>query len=116
MSLTKNRIISLAAMALVLSMGSSTWAAGLFLTPRGVRPLARGGAYVAGADDVNALSYNPAGIALSQNEILLDFGLPFHFTDFTRADTNGDGMPESSVEGVGLGLPSPTLGLTADLD
>src|SRR5262245_29850252 len=38
-------------------------AAGLFVTPHGARPLGRGGAFVAGADDLNAIYYNPAGVA-----------------------------------------------------
>ena len=54
-------------------------AAGLFLAPRGVRPLGRAGAFVAGADDPNALSYNPAGLAFARNGILVDFGIPIHF-------------------------------------
>src|SRR5262245_50420916 len=38
-------------------------AGGMFLPGRGVRPFARGGAFTAGADDLNALGYNPAGLA-----------------------------------------------------
>jgi hypothetical protein len=43
-------------------------AAGMFVTPHGARPLGRGGAFVAGADDLNAIYYNPAGVAA------IDFG------------------------------------------
>jgi len=38
-------------------------AAGMFVTPHGARPMARGGAFVAGADDLNSIYYNPAGLA-----------------------------------------------------
>jgi long-chain fatty acid transport protein len=82
---------------------------GLFLAPRAVRPLARGGAYVAGADDVNALSYNPAGIGEAPNSALFDMGLPIHSTTFTRSG----GLP--SVEGQGFGIPSPSVGVVHDL-
>ncbi len=37
-------------------------AAGLYFSERGVRPLARGGAFTAGADDLGAIWYNPAGV------------------------------------------------------
>jgi len=90
-------------------------AAGMFLSPQGVRPLARGGAFIAGADDVNALSYNPAGIAFARDGVMLGAGLPIHYTTFTRSDTDGDGMPQPSVVGEPLWLPSPTMGFTSDL-
>ena len=116
MASANNRIIVFGTLLVILGFTSSAFGAGLFLTPRGVRPLSRGGAFVAGADDLNALSYNPAGIALSQNEILLDFGFPIHFTEFTRSDTDGDGKPEPTVEGTGLGIPSPTIGIVGDFN
>lgn len=93
---------------------SSAQAAGLFLTPRGVRPLARGGAFVAGADDMHALSYNPAGLALAKRQLLLDAGLPIHDTTYTRSIA-GDGTYEPATVGHGLGVPSPTLALVHDL-
>ena len=75
---------------------SGAHAAGMFLVPRGVRPLARSGAYVAGADDVNSLSYNPAGIALGKKSVMIDFGLPMHFTHFTRTDSDGETVGETA--------------------
>ena len=76
--------------------------------PRGVRPLGRAGAFVAGADDPNAMSYNPAGLAFAVNGALVDFGLPLHYTDFTRQNpVSGEFMP--TVRGQGLTLPSPTM-------
>ncbi|MBT6177555.1 MAG: hypothetical protein HOI23_09920 [Deltaproteobacteria bacterium] len=86
----------------------SAEAAGLFLAPRGVRPLGRAGAFVAGADDPNSLSYNPAGLAFSHSGMLIDFGIPLHFTDYTRQNPlSGEFMP--TVQGQGLTLPSPTI-------
>ena len=37
-------------------------AGGLYYADRGVRPLGRAGAFVAGADDPGAITYNPAGM------------------------------------------------------
>ena len=88
-------------------------AAGLFLAPRGVRPLARGGSFVAGADDVNALSYNPAGLSEAADSILLDAALPVHNTVYARS-VYGDGNYAAPVNGQGLGFPSPTLGIAHD--
>lgn len=93
---------------------SQAKAAGLFLTPRGVRPLSRGGAFVAGADDMHALTYNPAGLAYAARALLLDAGLPIHDTTYTRS-IRGDGVYEPAIVGHGLGLPSPTLAVVHDL-
>ena len=85
-------------------------AAGLYLAPRGVRPLARAGAYVAGVEDVHALSYNPAGLAWAPPQLLLDAALPLHQTRYTRR-VYPNAPPLQPVRGTGLALPSPTLGL-----
>ncbi|HEX4513004.1 MAG TPA: hypothetical protein VH054_05690, partial [Polyangiaceae bacterium] len=47
-------------------------AGGLYFSDRGVRPLARGGAFVAGADDLGAMWYNPAGLVDAQGTFLAD--------------------------------------------
>src|SRR5580765_2469829 len=48
-------------------------AAGLYFSDRGVRPMGRAGAFVAGADDLGAIWYNPAGIADCGTSFLADF-------------------------------------------
>src|SRR5437870_4850515 len=50
----------------------------MFLPGRGVRPFARGGAFTAGADDLNSLGYNPAGLAdiLDFSSIVVFSGCP----------------------------------------
>ena len=95
--------------ALVMLLSSSAFATGLFLAPRGVRPLARGGAFVAGASDLNALSYNPAGLALAAEALTFDFGLPLHSSTYTRY-VDEPSTAFDPVEGKGLTLPSPTMG------
>ena len=94
---------------LFLLLSSSAFATGLFLAPRGVKPLARGGAFIAGANDVNALSYNPAGIALSPEMLTIDFGLPLHSSTYTRY-VDEPSTAFEPVDGQGLTLPSPTIG------
>jgi long-chain fatty acid transport protein len=93
-------------------------AAGLYFSDRGVRPLARGGAFVAGADDVGAIWYNPAGLADAGSSLMADFSW-LHFTsDYTRrtqvADTNGTLRTYESptVSGSTPILPLPTIGGT----
>lgn len=99
---------------LAAGLSRETSAGGLFLAPRAVRPLARGGAFVAGADDVNSLSYNPAGIAEADNSVLFDIGLPIHSSTYTRS-VHGNGGSLASVEGTGFGIPSPSIGAVHDL-
>lgn len=96
--------------ALVLLPFQLASAAGMFIAPQGVRPLARGGAFVAGADDANAINYNPAAITASPNGVLADVGLPIQTSTYQRTVLNGDTAGYQSVEGKGLGLPSPSLG------
>lgn len=59
-------------------------AAGLYFADRGVRPLGRGGAFVAGADDLGAIFYNPAGLVDAGSQVLLDASWVRSSTSFTR--------------------------------
>jgi long-chain fatty acid transport protein len=59
-------------------------AGGLYYADRGVRPLARGGAFVAGADDMNAIVYNPAGMYDAGGEVLVDASWLHFSSDYTR--------------------------------
>jgi long-chain fatty acid transport protein len=93
-------------------------AAGLYFSDRGVRPLGRGGAYVAGADDLGAIWYNPAGLADAGTSIMADFSW-LHFTsEFTRqtnvTDANGTirTFTYPTVNGSSPILPIPTIGGT----
>jgi long-chain fatty acid transport protein len=90
-------------------------AAGLYVADRGVRPLGRGGAFVAGADDLGAIWYNPAGIVDAPSSILLD-GSYIHYTDqYTRQalTTSAAGTEYvqgfARVEGTTPFLPIPTI-------
>ena len=91
-------------------------AAGLYFSDRGVRPLGRGGAFVAGADDLNATWYNPAGLADAGTSFLLDASWLNFSSTFTR-QTNvpsaagtvyTDSFP--TVAGSTKFIPIPTVG------
>jgi long-chain fatty acid transport protein len=90
-------------------------AAGLYFSDRGVRPLGRAGAFVAGADDLGAIWYNPAGLADAGTSLLLDASWMNFSSTFTRqliaTDANGAQYTETlpSAQGSTPFLPIPTL-------
>lgn len=94
----------------VLVPASLAHAGGFFLAERGVRPLGRGGAFVAGADDLHSLWINPAGLSWSGSSLLLDANLTLFSVDYTRIDSGGNVLP--TVNGYHPYLPIPTLGGT----
>ena len=108
---------ALAAAALLsIGIGSSTaHASGMYTSERGVRPMGRAGAFVAGADDLGAITYNPAGLADAKTSILADFSWVNVSTDFTRVATVTDsaGNPTTATSPTAHGstpfLPIPTL-------
>ncbi len=108
------------AAALALAIASSVTAApsnaaGLFTADRGVRPLGRGGAFVAGADDLGAVWYNPAGLSDAGNTILVDFSWLNFSTEYTRATQVADAggtvrtIDYPQVSGRTPFLPLPTI-------
>ena len=122
-SLTK-RLLGLATLAATVSIASVAPAAGLYYGDRGVRPLGRAGAFIAGGDDLGAIAYNPAGIYEAGGQVLID-GAWVHFTsDYSRqvliqqSDPN-TGLPVGStvqtfapVQGTTPFLPIPTLAVS----
>ncbi len=99
--------LRLVPLLLVLLAPSLAHAGGFYLAPRGVRPLSRGGAYVAGVEDPHANWYNPAGLAYSGDQILVDANLTLFEAWFTRVDGGGTTLPE--VRGYHSYLPIPTI-------
>ena len=108
---------AIVAAALLASLGASyeAHAAGLYFSDRGVRPLGRGGAFVAGADDLGSIWYNTAGIADAGTSVLADFSW-LHFTSsYTRQSiaTTGPGAGAvttfPTVNGTSPILPIPTI-------
>jgi long-chain fatty acid transport protein len=90
-------------------------AGGLYTADRGVRPLGRGGAFIAGADDLGAIAYNPAGLADAGTSILVDFSWLNFNADYTRrtnVTTSGGTVQElefPTVKGSTPFLPIPTI-------
>lgn len=99
----------------VLLASPTTLAGGLFVADRGVRPLGRGGAFVAGADDLGAIWYNPAGIADAGTSVLFDLSWVNFSSEFTRRSqvTDAGGTVRTvefpEVHGTTPFLPIPTL-------
>lgn len=93
-------------------------AGGLQLSTRGVRPTARAGAFVAGADDLGSLWFNPAGLAAaaggeSTRDFLVDFGYVAQSAEYTRIDSGNN--VQDTVSNEAPGLPVPTLGVGFDI-
>ena len=122
---------AIGALGALLALGSLTpraHAAGLYFSERGVRPLARGGAFIAGADDLGAIYYNPAGIYDAGGQFLIDASW-LHFTaDYTRKSIVEQTNPNTgevigrwtktypTVQGVTPVLPLPTLAASYRVD
>jgi long-chain fatty acid transport protein len=103
----------------LVALGSSTaQAGGLYLPTRGVRPTARGGAFVAGGDDPGAMWFNPAGLAAlaggrDRASLLVDSALVFHSVEYTRIDSGGVTQP--TVQDDPQLVPIPTIAAGFDL-
>ena len=86
--------------ATLFAMASPTGAlaSGFYMPGRGVRPMGRGGAYVAsGGGNLNSLWYNPANLAtLQDTQLTLDMAIIGTFSKFDRAprETEGGGTVE----------------------
>ncbi len=110
-------IALVASLALVSLAPRDAHAGGFYLLDRGVRPLGRGGAFVAGADDAHAFWYNPAGLTEAGNGVLLDASLVLFSNTYTRSARPDPSMAPvgfAPVEGNGAPLPLPTLVVTHD--
>lgn len=124
MSLRARTLVALGCTSLLLAASRPAAAAGLYFADRGVRPLARAGAFVAGADDLGAMVYNPAGLYDAGGQFLLDAGVMFFSSEYTRRaivyqqdpttgkDLNRFEQKFAPVEGSGAPIPIPTLGVS----
>lgn len=109
-------LLGLAVACIGALSGPTAGAAGLFTADRGVRPLGRGGAFVAGADDLGAIWYNPAGLADAGTTIFVDFAWLNFSSEYKRKTQVADGSGTvrtydyPRVDGTTPFLPIPTLG------
>jgi long-chain fatty acid transport protein len=97
-----------------LMVATEVSAGGLQLHTRGVRPTARAGAFVAGANDLGALWFNPAGLGnLLQGNLtlkthfLFDVAYVKQSSSYERVDFGNN--PQEQVSSSAPGLPIPTL-------
>jgi long-chain fatty acid transport protein len=96
-------------------VASDASAGGLYTADRGVRPLGRGGAFVAGADDLGAIWYNPAGLADAGSSFLVDFSWLNFSAEYTRRTNVVDAggtvrtVDFPQVKGSTPFLPIPTM-------
>lgn len=93
-------------------------AGGMTLHTRGVRPTARSGAFVAGADDVGAMWFNPAGLArlaagATATDVLVDAALVSQSGEYHRIDSGGNDA--GTVENQAAGKPIPSIAAGFDL-
>lgn len=99
----------------VLLAAHDARAAGLYFSDRGVRPMGRAGAFVAGADDLGAVWYNPAGLADAKTSLLADFSWLRFSSEYTRelrivdADNTVRYITSPTVNGSSPIIPIPTL-------
>jgi long-chain fatty acid transport protein len=112
---------ALCAAAVALFTATGAQAGGLYTSERGVRPLGRGGAFVAGADDLGAIAYNPAGIFDAGDQLLIDASFVLFSSEYARQALLRQVDPNTgetvatyeqtfpSVEGSGAPLPIPTI-------
>ena len=104
-------------MVFALLAAKPAFAGGLYFSERGVVPLARGGAFVAGADDINAMWFNPAGLTFAQSTLLADASVMIFGADYQRtAQVVGPGgaletLAFQSVHGDTPPVAIPTIGM-----
>ncbi|MFI5300317.1 MAG: OmpP1/FadL family transporter [Polyangiales bacterium] len=109
----------------MIASATSARAAGLYFSDRGVRPVGRGGAFVAGADDLGAMWYNPAGLAFAGDSLLIDaswlrFGATFQRRSLVHDPASGTDVVQGAnyypeVSGTTPLLPLPTIGISNNL-
>ncbi len=123
-----NRRCLAPALAVFIALSSVTAprdarAGAFYLPERGARALALGGAFIAGADDLNAQWLNPAALTRLSNELSLyvDLGLIFSDQSFLRQDdpevmrkdpAYANGFP--TVQDQGPPFPDPSLAVASN--
>ncbi|HZF50385.1 MAG TPA: outer membrane protein transport protein [Polyangiaceae bacterium] len=123
------RVASALLVSLVpLSLSGAAQGAGLYYADRGVRPLGRGGAFIAGADDPGAIAYNPAGLFDAGGQALIDGSWVNFSSDYTRQALVRQVDPNTGettatylrtfapVEGTTPFLPIPTIAVAVRVD
>lgn len=88
-------------------------AAGLYVPGRGVLPISRAGASIAGGDSLQSIWYNPANLVEMKGiSILLDVGVINHDASFQRSDrigASGETIVYDLVENQAPPVPDPSI-------
>ena len=88
-------------------------AAGMFLPSRGVHPLSRGGASIAGGDTLQTIWYNPANLVEMKGiSVLVDVGVivsSARFARQSRKSEEGGTINYEAVDNEASPIPDPTL-------
>lgn len=111
----RRSLLAVSALAASLTSAPVAEGAGLYFSDRGVRPMGRAGAYVAGADDLGAIWYNPAGLADAKTSALADFAWLRFDAEYTRelrivdADDVVRVVRSPTVRGSSPVIPFPTI-------
>ncbi len=123
----RTRAVAGSAVLAAIALASDASAGGLYFSDRGVRPMGRGGAFVAGADDLGAIWYNPAGIVDAPHQVLADMSFLLFHSRYTRVarvrqlDPN-TGQPTGqawnqtypTADGTAPIIPIPTIAISHD--
>ena len=97
----------------LLLVSSPAWSAAYYFLDAGTRGLSRGGAFVAGADDISAQWYNPAGlIHVRGTQATIDMTGVSQYVLFDRAD-EGDLVFEA-VTNDAPPMAIPSFGVSTD--
>jgi len=103
-------------LALPLLLASQSHAAAYYFLDAGTRSLSRGGAFIAGNDDLSAQYYNPAAlIHLRAPTIQLGFSEVYQAVLFDRADEPTEGLTFDAVTNGSPPMAIPTLGFSSPL-
>jgi long-chain fatty acid transport protein len=98
------------ALVTAVALGETAEAGGLSLPIHGARSLERGGAFIAGADDADALWLNPAGLGhLAGNKkqaLLFDVVLLYQPSEYERLAADGTLLPRVTNQQPGTLVPA----------
>ena len=102
-------------LSLLLALALPSEGAAYYLVDAGTRGMARGGAYIAGNEDLTAQYYNPAAlINLDSGQVMLNFSLVSQKADFQRMefDENGELVKEfGNVDNIASPMRIPSFGI-----
>ena len=84
-------------------------ASAYYFSDIGVRSFSRGGAFIAGVDDLTALYYNPAALTrLKRGQVMLDVAGVQQFVSYSRADFPGNGPLDANGDMTDIAFDTVT--------